>query len=92
MSADQAGSDGDQWPLAWVEQTVTVDAIGDPAKAAIEGNPGWRLLHVGMGSGGQTTLTYGWPWGGADCGCYTVCERPESCVKASQIASKAAPG
>lgn len=46
--------------LTWVEQTMTVDAE-DPAKRAIEDNPGWRLLHVGMGKGGQTTLTYGWP-------------------------------
>lgn len=47
--------------LTWVEQTITVDAI-DPATKAIEQNPGWRLLGVGVGSGGQTTLTFGWPW------------------------------
>lgn len=50
--------------LTWVEQTMTIDAIDKTAKEATEANPGWRLLHVGMGSGGQTTLTYGWPWPG----------------------------
>lgn len=49
--------------LTWVDQTMVIDAI-DPARKALDENPGWRLLHVGMGSGGQTTLTYGWPWPG----------------------------
>lgn len=49
--------------LTWVDRTMVIDAI-DTARTAIEDNPGWRLLHVGMGSGGQTTLTYGWPWPG----------------------------
>lgn len=48
--------------LLWVTQTQTVDAIERDVTRAMEANPGWRLLHVGMGSGGQTTLTYGWPW------------------------------
>lgn len=48
--------------LTWVEQTMTVDAVDGSAVRAIEANPGWRLLHVGFGTGGQTTLTYGWPW------------------------------
>jgi hypothetical protein len=46
---------------AWVEQTQTIDAT-DPAIKAVEANPSWHLLHVGAGSDGQTTLTYGWPW------------------------------
>lgn len=50
--------------LDWVEQVQTVDAIDREVVRAIEDNPGWKLLHVGMGSGGQTTLTYGWPWQG----------------------------
>lgn len=58
---DDVTTSGESGSLTWVEQTITVDAI-DPAKDAIEANPGWRLLHVGTGSGGQTTLTYGWPW------------------------------
>jgi hypothetical protein len=53
--------------FSWVEETQTVDAI-DPAVKAIDDNPGWKLLHVGTGSGGQTTLTYGWPWRGDDSG------------------------
>lgn len=51
--------------LSWVQQTKTIDAI-DPAVQAIEANSGWKLLAVGVGSGGQTTLTYGWPWEGDD--------------------------
>lgn len=48
--------------FTWVEQTVTLDAIDTVAVSAINDNPGWRLIAVGTGSGGQTTLTYGWPW------------------------------
>lgn len=48
--------------LSWVTNTVTVDAVDKLVVATIEANPGWRLLHVGTGQGGQTTLTYGWPW------------------------------
>lgn len=48
-------------PLTWVEFTQTFDAI-DPAVKAIDANPGWRLLGVGVGAYGQTTLTYGWGW------------------------------
>ncbi len=55
----------DSAPLTWVEETLTIDAI-DPAVKAVDENPGWRLLAVGMGSGGQTTLTYGWPWPGTN--------------------------
>lgn len=47
--------------LTWVEETWTVDAI-DPAVSALDVNPGWRLIGVGVGQAGQTTLTYGWPW------------------------------
>jgi hypothetical protein len=48
--------------LSWVERTEVIDAIDTDARRALDANPGWRLLHVGSGSGGQTTLTYGWPW------------------------------
>lgn len=51
----------DSTDYAWVERTMTLDAI-DPAVKATDDNPGWRLLGVGVGSSGQTTLTYGWPW------------------------------
>ncbi len=53
------------WGLAWVDQTETVDAEDKDVVRALEANDGWRLLHVGMGKGGQTTLTYGWPWPGS---------------------------
>lgn len=52
----------DAGELGWVEQTITLDAIDRTAVKATADNPGWKLLHVGMGDGGQTTLTYGWPW------------------------------
>lgn len=48
--------------LSWVTETKTVDAIEADVVTALDANPGWKLLHVGIGSGGQTTLTYGWPW------------------------------
>lgn len=47
--------------LTWVEKTWTIDAI-DSAVSALDANPGWRLIGVGVGQAGQTTLTYGWPW------------------------------
>jgi hypothetical protein len=47
--------------LTWVERTQTVNAI-DPAVKAIEENPGWRLIATGLGTSGQTMLTFGWPW------------------------------
>ncbi len=50
----------------WVTQTHTVDAIDRNVVCAMETNPGWRLIGVGVGSGGQTTLTFGWPWPGDD--------------------------
>ena len=50
----------DPW---WVENTQTVDAIDKDVVQALESNPGWRLIGVGVGAGGQTTLTFGWPWG-----------------------------
>lgn len=43
-----------------VTRTITVDAVDTAKKKAIEDNPGWRLLHVGLGTSGQTNLTYGW--------------------------------
>lgn len=55
--------------LTWVEMVQTVDAIDSTVVEALNSNPGWHLLHVGTGSGGQTTLTYGWgtpPVGGED--------------------------
>lgn len=61
---EAARAEGPPWPLAWVELTTTVDAIDRVVVAAIEANGGWRLLATGMGSSGQTTLTYGWPWPG----------------------------
>jgi hypothetical protein len=48
--------------LTWVEMTKTTDAINVNVIDALEGDPQWRLIGVGIGSGGQTTLTYGWPW------------------------------
>ena len=56
-----------QHPLhEWVEQTRTVDAVDHQAVQAIEANPGWRLIHAGIGEAGQTALTYGWPWPAAN--------------------------
>lgn len=52
----------DTWPLAWVTETKTVDAIDTDTVKALDGNPGWRLLSAGHGAYGQVTLTYGWPW------------------------------
>lgn len=49
-------------PFEWVERTQTCDAVDDPALQAIENNPGWKLIGVGVGNDGQTTLTFGWPW------------------------------
>lgn len=46
--------------LSWVQQIKTVDAIDKTPVEAMMENDGWHLLHVGMGSGGQTTLTFGW--------------------------------
>lgn len=50
--------------VSWVTDTKTVDAIETGVVAALNANRGWKLLHVGTGAGGQTTLTYGWPWEG----------------------------
>lgn len=47
--------------LRWVTDIQTVDAIDSGPVAAMLGNPGWRLLGVGIGSAGQTVLTFGWP-------------------------------
>lgn len=58
--------------LSWVELIQTLDAIDVfPVEAALS-TPGWRLLGVGVGSGGQTTLTFGWPYpgSGADDRCH----------------------
>lgn len=46
--------------LTQYTQIVTVDAIDRTAVDAMVANPGWTLLATGMGSGGQTTLTFGW--------------------------------
>jgi hypothetical protein len=76
-------------PLTWVEQTAVIDAI-DPARRAIEENGGWRLLHVGMGSGGQTTLTYGWPWPGTpqDVTLCSTCGQPVVWVPSTNEAGR----
>lgn len=50
----------------WVDQVQTVDATDFDVVNAINENPGWRLIGVGQGPHGQTTLTYGWPWPGRD--------------------------
>lgn len=47
--------------LTWVERTTTVYASDRYAVAAIDANPGWRLIATGS-EDGATTLTYGWPW------------------------------
>lgn len=38
----------------------TVDAIDQTVVDAMVANDGWTFLHAGTGSGGQTTLTFGW--------------------------------
>lgn len=48
--------------LTWVENVATVDAIDRDRVAMYLHDSNWRLLHAGVGSGGQTTLTFGWPW------------------------------
>ena len=46
--------------LSWVTEIKTVDAIDTTPVNAMMENPSWHLIHTGMGSGGQTTLTFGW--------------------------------
>jgi len=46
--------------LSWVKRISVVDAIDKTPVKAMMDNPGWHLLHVGLGEGGQTTLTFGW--------------------------------
>lgn len=41
-------------------QILTVDAIDKTVVDAMVANPGWHLLAIGSGLGGQTTLTFGW--------------------------------
>jgi hypothetical protein len=53
--------------LTWVTQVCIVDAE-DPVVSAMMDNDGWRLLATGTGMGGQTTLTFGWPWPSAEAG------------------------
>ena len=78
-----------QYGLDWVEQVKTVDACETTVVDAMDANPGWKLLGVGAGLGGQTTLTYGWPWPGSqNCGCYTVCERPDACPQNANYAAQ----
>lgn len=45
--------------LTWVQQTKVVRE-DDPAKEAIENNPGWHLLHVTGGLYGPVEYVYGW--------------------------------
>jgi len=47
--------------LSWVTDIKTVDAIDTTVVKALNENPGWLLLHAGVGAHGQTTLTYAWP-------------------------------
>jgi hypothetical protein len=42
-------------------QIQTLDAVDTTAVDAMVANEGWELLHCGMGTSGQTTLTFGWP-------------------------------
>ncbi len=47
--------------LSWIEKIMVLDAVDKvPVEATLD-NSGWKLLHVGSGKGGQTTLTFGWP-------------------------------
>lgn len=49
--------------LTWVEMTKTVGVVTDAAAvAAMDDNPGWRLIATGVDMNGEATLTYGWPW------------------------------
>jgi hypothetical protein len=48
--------------LDWVRQVKTVDAIETVVVDAMMANCGWQLLAIGIGSAGQTTLTFGWGW------------------------------
>lgn len=46
--------------LDWITMIDVLDADDKTAVDAKLNNPGWHLLHVGSGKGGQTTLTWGW--------------------------------
>ncbi len=47
--------------FSWVVDIRTVDAIDRSVVNAMVDNPGWLLLHAGVGEAGQTTLTFAWP-------------------------------
>ncbi len=46
--------------LDWITMIDVLDADDKTVVNAKMHNPGWHLLHVGTGKGGQTTLTWGW--------------------------------
>lgn len=52
--------------LTWVQKIVTVDAIDQDTVEATTNNGDWRLIAVGQGAHGQTTLTFGWPYPDGD--------------------------
>ncbi len=47
-------------PYEWVREIKTVDADDTVVVNAMTANSGWHLLHVGVGSAGQTRLTFAW--------------------------------
>lgn len=52
----------EDYPFAWVTEIKTVDAIDTQPVNAMCANPGWLLLHAGIGAAGQTVLTFAWPY------------------------------
>lgn len=49
---------------SWVTHISTVEAEDKEAVEAHLSHTGWLLLHAAMGKGGQTVLTFAWPYPG----------------------------